>query len=53
MAIICFLTSCSVVMAAKKEGTSIDEVQSSRSRGQILSTGPKIISSEKLPTGIN
>lgn len=47
----CFLTSCSVVMAAKKEGTSIENVQTSRSRGQILAQGATVISSERLPTG--
>lgn len=46
-----FLTSCSVVMAAKKEGTSLENVQCSRSRGQILSNGATVISSERLPTG--
>ncbi len=44
-------TSCSVVMAANKSGTSIDKVQASRSRGQVLSYGPTIISTEKLSTG--
>lgn len=45
------LSSCSVVMAAKKEGTSIENVQCSRSQGQILSNGATVISSERLPTG--
>jgi hypothetical protein len=47
----CILTSCSVIMAAKKEGTNIETVQSSRTRGQILSSGPAVISSERLPDG--
>lgn len=47
----CFLTSCSVVMAARKGGTSIENVQSSRSRGQILSHGATVISSETLSSG--
>lgn len=45
------LTSCSVVMAARKEGTNIENVQSSRSRGQFISCGATIISSERLQTG--
>lgn len=40
------LSSCSVVMAAKKDGTSIEKVQGARTRAQILSTGPLVISSE-------
>jgi hypothetical protein len=47
----CLFSSCSVVMAARKEGTSIENVQSSRSRGQILSQGGTIVSSERSPTG--
>lgn len=45
------LTSCSVIMAAKKEGTSIDKVQACRSRGQFLSYGAVIVSSERMPSG--
>jgi hypothetical protein len=45
------LTSCSVVMAAKKEGTSIDKVQVCRSRGQFLSCGATLISSERTGCG--
>ncbi len=48
---LCFLCSCSVVMAAKKEGTSLDKVQICRSRGQFLALGAKVISSERLSTG--
>ena len=44
-------TSCSVVMAARKEGTSIDKVQSSRTRGQILSYVSKVVSSDRLNNG--
>lgn len=47
----CFLTSCSVVMAAHKKGTSIEDVQCSRSRGQLLLNGGTVISSERQPTG--
>ena len=48
---ICLFSSCSVIMAAKKEGTSIEKVQASRSRGQILAHGATIISSDRSPTG--
>ncbi len=34
-------------MAANKSGNDISKVQSSRTRGQVLSTGAKIIASEK------
>lgn len=51
LAVVACLTSCSVVMAARKQGTSIDNVQASKSRGQILSHGATIISSERLPSG--
>jgi hypothetical protein len=44
-------SSCSVAMAAKKEGTSIDKVQSCRTRGQFISAGAQIISSERAPNG--
>lgn len=46
MLVISTLTSCSVVMAAKKDGTSIERVQGARTRAQILATGPVVISSE-------
>lgn len=45
------LASCSVIMAAKKEGTNIETVQASRSRGQFLSCGANVISSERLQSG--
>lgn len=45
------LTSCSVVMAAKKEGTSIEKVQACRSRGQFLACGATVISSERMQDG--
>ena len=44
------LSSCSVVMAANKEGTNIETVQASRTRGQFLSCGANVISSERLST---
>lgn len=45
------LSSCSVVMAARKEGTSIEKVQGCRTRGQFLSLGAYVVSSERLPSG--
>lgn len=48
---LCVLSSCSVVMAARKEGTSIEKVQGCRTRGQFLSSGAKVISSERLSCG--
>lgn len=44
-------SSCSVVMAARKQGTSLENVQGSRCRAQILSHKATIISSDYLPTG--
>lgn len=49
--LLCALSSCSVVMAAKKEGTSIDKVQACRTRGQFISRGAVVVSSERLPSG--
>lgn len=46
-----FLTSCSVVMAAKKEGVDINRLQSCRTRGQVIACGATIISSDKLSSG--
>jgi hypothetical protein len=45
------LTSCSVVMAAKKEGMSVTQVQTLRTRGQLIASGAHLISSDRLPTG--
>lgn len=45
------LSSCSVVMAARKEGTSMEKVQGCRTRGQFLSAGAKVVSSERLSSG--
>lgn len=45
------LSSCSVVMAARKDGVSVEKVQASRTRGQILATGPTVVSSDLLPSG--
>jgi hypothetical protein len=45
------LASCSVMMAARKEGVSVNKVQTCCTRNQILATGPCLRSSERLPTG--
>lgn len=42
------LNSCSVAMAANKQGVSIEKVQTCRNRGQFLACGPQIIDSERL-----
>jgi hypothetical protein len=44
-------TSCSVVMAANKDGVDISKIQACRTRGQILSTGASPISNETLENG--
>ncbi|MEW6214676.1 MAG: hypothetical protein AB1478_05655 [Nitrospirota bacterium] len=41
------LSSCSVFMAAKHEGTSPEEIQQCRTRGCLLAKGVEVISSEK------
>ena len=46
-----FLSSCSVFMAAKKEGVSIDELNQCRSRSCIISKGAIPIESEKNESG--
>lgn len=49
--VVLFASSCSVYMAAKKEGTSQDELQQCRTRGCILSKGVEVVSSEKTESG--
>ncbi len=51
VALLCLLSSCSVVMAARKSGTSLDTIQGCRTRGQFLSAGAAVISSERLASG--
>ncbi len=41
------LTSCSVYMAAKKEGASIEEIQQCKTRTCLIAKGAEPISSEK------
>jgi hypothetical protein len=49
--LLCLSTSCSVIMAAKKEGHSVSKVQSCRTRGQMVALASAIVSSERLPSG--
>ena len=44
-------SSCSVVMAAKKEGVSVEKLQCARTRGQMIACGVTVISSDRTPTG--
>ena len=46
---LCSLSSCSVVMAAKKEGTNISKVQQCTNRTQFIAQGGTIVSSERMP----
>ena len=48
--VIAIFSSCSVIMAAKKEGTNVENLQQSRCRGQIIAQGATLISSERLPS---
>lgn len=48
---LCTLSSCSVVMAANKEGTNISKVQHCKNRSQFIAKGGKIVSSERMPNG--
>lgn len=45
------LSSCSVIMAAKKSGTELQQIQSFRSRGQFISAGANMITSERCENG--
>ena len=45
------MSSCSVYMAAKKEGASLSDVQAARTRGGIIALGAEVISSEKNEQG--
>lgn len=49
--LIAVLSSCSVAMAANKQGVSLDKVQACRTRGAVISTGATIVNSERLETG--
>ena len=48
---LCVLSSCSVVMAAKKEGTTVAKVQQCRTRSQFIAQGASIMSSERQANG--
>jgi hypothetical protein len=45
------LSSCSVIMAAKKSGTDLEQLQSSKTRGEFISAGAQVISSERFENG--
>ena len=45
------LSSCSVAMAAKKEGTSVSKIQKCSTRTQFISLGGDVISSHSLESG--
>lgn len=45
------LSSCSVMMAAKKEGVPLNHVQSCQTRAQLLATGVNLIDSCRLESG--
>ena len=51
LACICSFPSCSVFMAANKDGADVSQVQAASSRTQFLNLGAKVISSERLPSG--
>lgn len=44
-------SSCSVVMASRKNGIEVHELQSFRSRGEFISANPQVISTERLESG--
>ena len=46
-----FMSSCSVAMAAKKDGTTIQNVQKCHNRMNFLALGGKVISTETLDNG--
>lgn len=45
------LSSCSVMMAAKRDGVSVTQVQSCHTRAQLLASGVTLIDTRWLPTG--
>lgn len=47
----CSLSSCSVAMAAKKDGSSIQKIQKCHNRMNFLALGGSVISSETLENG--
>ena len=44
-------TSCSVAMASKKSGTSVEKVQQAVTRSQMLACGATVVSTERSPSG--
>lgn len=51
LACMSLFTSCSVIMAAKKDGVSVNKLQTSRSRGELLACSPCIVSSDYSSNG--
>ncbi|MDF2549551.1 MAG: hypothetical protein K0S07_618 [Chlamydiales bacterium] len=51
LSMMCLTSSCSVYMAAKREGISIDEMRKVKTRGALLSLGATALSSKPLPEG--
>ena len=47
----CVLSSCSVAMAARKEGTNVSNVQRCNTRSQFLAQDGRIVSSERCSSG--
>ena len=47
----CLLTSCSVAMAARKDGVSITKLQACRTRGQVLACGVVVVDSMRCDNG--
>lgn len=52
IALLCLSSSCSVIMASKKEGHSINQVQSCRTRGQLIALASTVVSSERTCSGV-
>ena len=51
LGLMCVCPSCSVIKAAQKDGVSINQVQSSRTRDDILKLGAVVVDSETFPDG--
>jgi hypothetical protein len=53
LSLICvtILSSCSVVMAANKDGMTYEQIRNCRSRNQFLSKGVLVMNSDYLPSG--
>ncbi len=51
VALLSVFSSCSVIMAARKEGVGITKIQSCHTRGQLIACGATIVSSDRQPSG--